>query len=128
MVDLLDEGLQWLGDQMQQFASQPVLYVRGENSLPVTATIGRTEFETVDAHGVLQRLVSRDYLIPVNALTTLNGTTRPERGDEVHEVRDGRLTRYQVIAPSGEPHWRYSDAYQRMLRIHTKLLDEETIA
>lgn len=68
MTDLLDEGMAWLSEQMQNFASQPVTYVRGDLSVSVQATIGRTEFETVDAYGVVQRVVSRDYLFPAEAL------------------------------------------------------------
>ncbi len=127
MTDLLQKGSAWLTEQMQKFAAQPVVYVRGNQSLPVQATIGRTEFDEADAYGVVQRVVSRDYLFPASALATLTGSNRPQRGDEVQETRDGVLHRYQVIAPQGEPHWRYADAFQLVLRVHTKLLSEETL-
>lgn len=125
MADLLQTGAAWLTAQMQQFASQPIVYVRGNQSIPLSATIGRTEFEEADAYGVVQQVVSRDYLFPATALVPLAGLNRPQRGDEVQETRDGVLYRYQVIAPQGEPHWRYSDAYQQVLRVHTKLISED---
>ncbi len=126
MADLLQTGAAWLAAQMQKFASQPIVYVRGNQSIPLSATIGRTEFEEADAYGVVQQVVSRDYLFPVSALATLTGSNRPQRGDEVQETRDGVLYRYQVIAPQGEPHWRYSDVYQQVLRVHSKLIGEDT--
>ena len=128
MTDLLQTGAAWLAAQMQKFASQSVVYVRGTQSIPLLATIGRTEFEESDAYGVVQRVVSRDYLFPASALASLTGSSRPQRDDEIHETRDGVLYRYQVIAPQGEPHWRYSDAYQQSLRVHTKLISEDVVS
>ena len=36
---------------------------------------------------------------------------------------DGRT--YEVMAPGGEPVWRWSDPYHQVYRIHTKCITEE---
>ena len=45
----------------------------------------------------------------------------PVKGDAV--VWRGRI--YEVLAPHGEPCWRWSDAYHVMKRVHTKETEEE---
>lgn len=127
MADLLQRGMDWLAGQMKEHASQSVLYVRGEQSVSVPATIGRTDFEVADAYGVMQHVVSRDYLIPAGDLNLNGHPALPQRGDGIHETRNGRVFRYQVVAPQGQPHWRYSDAYHRVLRVHTKLISGDEL-
>jgi hypothetical protein len=45
---------------------------------------------------------------------------------ERHGEADGdQVFVYEVLAPGGEPPWRYSDPYRRTLRIHTKHVGTE---
>jgi len=120
MSDLLQQASNWLEDQRVQHASHSVVYQRGEESFEVAATIGKTEFEVDDGHGILQRVESRDYLVLTADLVLGGQTTLPERGDRVRETQAGQVFVYEVVAPSGEPAWRYSDPYRKTLRIHTK--------
>ena len=120
MTDLLEQGSNWLENQRVQHASQTVVYQRGEQSVEVAATIGKTEFEVDDGHGILQRVESRDYLILSADLVVGGQTTLPERGDRVRETQSEKVFVYEVIAPGGEPAWRYSDPYRKTLRIHSK--------
>lgn len=127
MADLLKQGSDWLVDQMKANASSLVTYRRGSDSVAVQATIGRTVFELdqpLAEIGIAQRLESRDYLIQAADLVLAGEQTLPERGDQVEEVLAGTTLTYEVMAPRGEPHWRYSDDHRRLLRIHTKAVDE----
>jgi len=120
VADLLEHGAAWLEGQRTKHLARPVLYERGAASVEVQATVGRTLFEVTDDYGVVQRTESRDFLILAADLTLGGAAVLPERGDRVRETQDGRTYVYEVMAPGKEPPWRFSDAYRRTLRVHTK--------
>lgn len=122
MANLLQTGSSWLADQMKSHASVDVTYVRGAWQIPVKATIGKTEFELEDGSGAVVRIQSRDYLIQAADLVIASSTTLPLAGDRIREVREGTTIEYEVLAPGDEPHYRYSDPFGKLLRIHTKLV------
>jgi hypothetical protein len=98
-----------------------VTYQRGNQSVDVAATVGRTEFEGVDAYGAVERTESREFLILAVDLVLAGGAAAlPEPGDRISEVQDGATYVYEVMAPARQPCWRWSDPYRRTLRIHTK--------
>lgn len=126
MADILERGSNWLEDQRVAHASRSVEYQRSESSVEVPASIGRTVFEIDGGVGILERTESRDFLVPAVSLV-LDGTqTLPERGDRIRETIGTVTFTYEVMAPGKEPPWRYSDAYRRTLRIHTKLTGTES--
>lgn len=123
MTDLLQRGSDWLEDQRTQHASREVVYQRGNSSVELPATIGRTVFEQADDHGMIQKLESRDYLVLRTDLVLSGVQTLPQSGDRVRDPDGGDATQvYEVMSPSGgsEPPFRYSDPYRKTLRIHTK--------
>jgi len=126
MVDILERGSNWLEDQRVAHASRPVIYHRGESNVEVPASIGRTVFEIDDGLGILERTESRDFLVPAASLVLNDTQALPERGDRIRETIGSVTFTYEVMAPGKEPPWRYSDAYRRTLRIHTKLTGTET--
>jgi len=123
MADLLQTGSDWLADQLKTHAGRTVTYRRGTDTVAVTATIGRTEFEVDDEFGVLRKIESRDFLILAADLVLNGQAVLPERGDEIDETQGGVTYTYEVMAPGKEPHFRYSDPYRKTLRIHTKQTD-----
>jgi hypothetical protein len=44
----------------------------------------------------------------------------PVAGDRIRETVGERVFVYEVLAPGNEPHYRYSDPFRKLLRIHTK--------
>jgi hypothetical protein len=128
MADLLEQASAWLDWMRQRHMTRPVTYCRGDQSVEVQATLGRTVFETADAYGVVEQSESRDFLILASDLVLGGAVTLPERGDRIREAQDGPSTGsgqvktfvYEVMAPGKEPHFRFSDVYRRTLRIHTK--------
>ena len=127
MSDLLNSGSEWLGVTMRAHAAASVTYTRGSGSYAleaegVAATIGRTVFEVTDDYGLLTRVESRDYLIDAAELEAFG---EPQRGDQIRETLGGAVQVFEVMAPSGEDHFRYSDAYRRTYRIHTKRVGAE---
>ena len=115
MSDLLGNAMRWLEAQRRKYLTVPVIYRRGEYLEP-PATIGRTVFKVSDDYGRFQYIESRDYLITAADLVLDGVITLPEKGDEI--VENGQI--YEVLAPNGEPEWRYSDSSRQCLRIHTK--------
>ena len=125
MADLLEQASAWLQNQLKRHASRMVIYERGVDTVDVQATIGRTVFQIDNGYGVLERTETRDYLITAADLVLVGSTTVPQRGDRIRETQGGTTYVYEVMAPGKEPAWRYSDAYRRTLRIHTKQIDTE---
>jgi len=120
MPDVLEKGLAWLDDQRHAHMTRTVVYQRGADAVEIAATIGRTEFEQVDEHGVVQRLQSRDFLVRAADLVLAGAPTLPRAGDRIRETAGAQTFVYEVMAPGNEPPWRFSYPYRKALRIHTK--------
>ncbi len=121
MADMLDDGALWLADRLAASASRTVGYRRGSNSSSMSATIGRSSFESINSSGVAESWESRDFVVK----TTLLPYGEPQRGDIVIDEVGGIETLYQVTAPRGVPVFHWGDAFQRTVRIHTKQLDRD---
>lgn len=120
MSNLLQTGSAWLADQLKTHASADVLYERGAEQVAVKATIGKTEFELDDGSGVLVRIQSRDYLIQAADLVLGGAPSLPVAGDRIRETQGATTFVYEVNAPGNEPHYRFSDPFRELLRIHAK--------
>jgi len=116
-MDLIEQSSAWLDGERRRFMSRPVTYSRAGDSAEVLATVGRTTFDVSDEYGIAQHWESRDYLV---LAADLAGFGLPQRGDRITETVSGQTLVYEVLAPGGETPWRWSDAYHRTLRIHTK--------
>lgn len=129
MGDLLDRGAAFLDAQRHQHLSRPVVYRvggRGTDEKEVQATIGKTTFEQADDAGLIHRVESRDFLVRTAELDLGAGPILPRAGDQVRETVGTSVFVYEVNAPGGQPPFRYSDPYRRVLRIHTKHIATET--
>ena len=116
MPDLLDQASAWLEDMRNKHASRMVTYQRGQQSVPVAASIGKTLFSLDDGGGAIIEIESRDYLILAQDLAI----RPPQRGDRIVEEQDGHGIVYEVVPFGSEPCWRWSDLYRRTMRVHTK--------
>ena len=127
MTNLFDTGASWLAGQLKTHASIDVTYIRGADQAMVKATIGKTEFEIDDGSGVAVRIQSRDFLIHTVDLVLGGTETLPVAGDLIREVQGPNTFVYEVMAPGNEPHYRYSDPFRKLLRIHSKHVATESI-
>jgi len=125
MSNLLEQGAAWLQEQRTRHLTRTGTYLRGGESVELSATIGSTTFEQADEYGVLHRTESRDYLIAAGDLVLAGKLELPKPGDRIRETDGDQIFLYEVMAPGGEPAWRYSDPYRRTLRIHTKFIGME---
>ncbi len=109
---MLEQASEWLDSQRREHLSVPIVFVRKDGEVfSLEATLGRTLFRAENEYGVTIRTESRDFLIAASDLPN-----DPERGEKI--LYNGR--RYEVLAPNGEPVWRWSGASQKTRRIHTK--------
>jgi hypothetical protein len=121
-ADLMARGASWLSGKLKAHASEPIVYSRGADALALCATFGRKLFQLDDGQGgIVMEWTDRDFLVPAADLDFGAGPVLPERGDRVEVATDeGTVLVYEVLAPGGEPPWRWSDPFRRTLRIHAK--------
>ena len=127
MADLLQKGSDWLEGMRTAYASRPVVYVRGTDSVEVPATVGKTVFRLDKGYGAIERVEARDYLVLAVDLVLGGAAALPKAGDRIRETEGDKAFVYEVMAPGGEPCWRWSDPYRRTLRIHTKHVATEDV-
>jgi hypothetical protein len=121
MADMLSAGAAWLADQFAASASLAVAYKRGANSSQFVATIGKSMFESSGQNGVTEQWESRDYIVKTADLPY----GEPLRGDMIVEDIGGVSVFYEVAAPRGVPLFHYGDAFQHLVRVHTKRADKD---
>jgi len=121
VADMLSAGAEWLADQFAASASLTVAYKRGANSSQFVATIGKSMFESSGQNGVTEQWESRDYIVKTADLPY----GEPLRGDMIVEDIGGVSVFYEVAAPRGVPLFHYGDAFQHLVRVHTKRSDRD---
>lgn len=125
MADLLEQGSAFLQDQRHRHMTRTVVYRRGADEVELSATIGRTVFEQPDDRGLVSRIEARDFLVRAEDLVLAGALVLPKAGDQIREPQEEKTFVYEVMAPGGEPPFRFSDPYRRTLRIHTKHIATE---
>lgn len=120
MADLLQHGAAFVDGRRHTHLTRTVTYQRGAGSVDLAATVGRTVFEQADESGFIRRVESRDFLVRRTDLVLDGSQTLPKAGDRVREPDGPQTQVYEVMAPGGEPPFRFSDPYRKVLRIHTK--------
>lgn len=119
--NMLQAGSDWLASQLKTHASRSVVYQRGVREVTVLAVIGRTLMKLDDGlGGVKMEWTDRDFLIQASDLVLDGEPIQPQLGDTIRETNGDVTYIYEVMAPGGEPHWRWSDDYHKVMRIHTK--------
>lgn len=119
MGDVLSDGLAALPGLLKQYAGRTVLYRRGGDSVELTATVGRTEWERADEDGLVRTWQSRDYVLAAEDLVLAGEPATPARGDQIVETIDGAEHVFRVLPAGGTDVYRWVDAGRRLLRVHT---------
>lgn len=120
MADLLEQGAAFLDDRRHEHLTRTVTYKRGVDNVDLAATVGRTVFEQADESGFIRKVESRDFIVRRTELILGGVETLPKAGDRVRDPDGSQTQVYEVMAPGGEPPFRFSDPYRKVLRIHTK--------
>ena len=125
MADLSHKGAAWIEGMRHKHASRPVTYQRGEQSIALNATVGRSMFQVVAADGLVEQVERRDYLIRAADLVLGGAVTMPQVGDRFRETVGDKVQVYEVMGAGQEKHFRPSDPDGLTLRIHTAHVDTE---
>ena len=111
-MGLLEDAASWVAGQCRGNLAVKVRWIpRHGAERELEAVVGRTVFRAEDEYGMTVRTESRDFIVTAGQMPE-----EPLKGDSV--VWEGTV--YEVLAPDGEPVWRWSDAYRNARRIHTK--------
>ena len=108
---MIGSALESLRRIQSDVLSMPIIYRHNGREIHLSAVLGKTVFRSTDEYGTWMRTESRDFIVPAGKLDF-----EPERGDVI--VLSG--SEYEVLAPAGEPVWRWSDPYRTAMRIHSK--------
>jgi hypothetical protein len=125
MANLFETGAAFLADQLKEHGSQTVTYTRGADSVEVQAVVGRKDVLVETSAGALERHEQWDFLVAGTDLVLADNVTLPERGDRIKLPRANHTDLFEVMPLAGEDHWRWSDGFERLLRIHTKFVGTE---
>ena len=109
---MIRSGIDALRSAQLDVSSTDVTYRRGGMETSVKAVVGRTVFRSTNDYGVWVRTETRDFIVRADQLGL-----EPRQGD----VIDFDGYEYDVLAPYGEPVWRWSDPSRPARRTHTKL-------
>lgn len=98
-----------------------ITYKRDSSTASGYATVGATQFDQVAENQVVERIQSRDYIVPVSLLAGF-ATTEPIDGDQILETIGGAVHTFQAAAFGSEPPWRWHDTERSAFRVHCKLV------
>jgi hypothetical protein len=128
--DVFADGLAWLRDKLKTHASQEFVYRRGTQRCLVRAVRGRAFLRLTLAQGSQTgfTFTDQDFLIAAADLRFEDGKeVEPRSGDEIHERVGYELRVFQVLAPTGEPVWRWSDCHRLIRRVHAQFVRTELL-
>lgn len=120
---MLSDAVEWLGDMIQDYASQRIRYESDGQMFETNATIGKAEYQVSDGYGgVINKWTDRDFIFPAGDMVLLGVQTLPKEGDEIHELDSRGLTArsFEVMPIPNEQCYRFCDQYGKTLRVHTK--------
>jgi len=109
--DLITKGL----ERIRSVAGKTVTYMRGANSVTLTAVVGQSPHEQLDNTGMPVTAQSRDYLFEASDLVLASVEVLPQQGDQ---ITDNGST-YAVRSVGSEAAWHYSDRARTTIRVHT---------
>lgn len=116
----LTTAVQWAADKLlDSDLAVEITYTRGNTTLPLSATVGRTLFVSNQINRARAEWGERDYLFRAADLVAA-GLSEPEEGDRIGETIAGVAMVFELMAPGGEPAWRYSDSQRVQIRAHCK--------
>jgi len=125
--DLLEQGTGWLDGMRQTHMSRLVTYQRGVETVDIAATLGATTYEVADEAGVIVQAKATDFIVSAEALLLSGAVTKPQVGDRIRVPSGTNVLVFEVLDLGGAGHYRPSDPHGRMLRIHAKQVDEESL-
>lgn len=107
-----------IGRVTPEVAGGTIVVSRGNASVSLAATFGRTEFVVEENGGQRIEWSDRDFIVASADLILVGTRATPMRGDRVKVVATGEV--FEILAPGNEQPFRMADPEGTLLRIHTK--------
>lgn len=124
-MSLFRDGVNWLRDALKASAAHDVIYRRGDATVTIRATVGKSVLKLQDDYGNVRVVYTdKDFIVAAEDLILDGQRILPERGDKITETIGDKTITWAVAAPGNEPEWRWCDPYQVMIRIHTVRSEE----
>lgn len=117
MPSRFDAGLAHMASRLKEVVGVAATYKRGANQVTLTAVPGKSLLRFDSGYG--QTKVSwtdADFMIARADLTLGGIQVEPAKGD----IIETGGAKYEVMAPGGEPAWRWSDSSRVFYRVHAK--------
>lgn len=124
MPNLLQQAKTTLVDTLRTNAATAVTYVRGSDSVSLTAVKGRSNHPVTLSDGSQEEVQSIDWIIRRADLVIDGVAVEPRRGDKIIQVLGDVTITHELLGDGGEGSWRYSDQFRTAFRIHTKVVGE----
>lgn len=125
LPDILERGAHWLGGMRAEHLSRTVKYVRGAESVELSATLGSTRYELTDDAGATVQAKATDFIVAADELVLGGAVVKPQIGDRIRLPAGASVLVFEVLDLAGSGHWRPADPFGKALRIHAKQIDEE---
>lgn len=94
----------------------PIVYARGEASVEISATFGRSEFVVESSGSVRTEHTDRDFLFLAAALILGGAVTTPRKGDRITVGSEV----FEALPVDGQQCFRPSDSQGLRIRVFTK--------
>jgi hypothetical protein len=105
-----------------------VVYRRGELAIPWRAIPSANSYPMINADGSLTTWEAEDFVGDSEGLLDEDeptaGQLEPERGDRIWKQVRGTIFVYEVQPIPGSQCYKYSGPDRRIIRIHSKLIEE----
>lgn len=109
----------FLADQVADATGETITFVRGVNSVSLTATLGSTDHEAdPGAGGVTHEFKSVDFIVRAADYTVSGSAVEPARGDVIQYGGNDYVT---LPGSDRDKVYRVLDPYGKAIRIHTRL-------
>ncbi len=97
-----------------------MLYRRHQYSVEITrAARGKTDHVSIDGNGFSVLVRTADFLFDASELVLNGAVTEPLRGDQLVDLEAAGQPVFEVTQNKSLPSFKYSDAAQSRIRVHT---------
>ena len=106
---------------LQAVSGEAVTYCAGSDEVSLVAVPGRSGFQQANDSGITE-IQSQDWLILAAELKRNDQPFLPRRG---HLIKDQSGRYWKALSDGNEPPFRFNDQFRIVLRVHTKLVEED---
>jgi len=125
VANIIRQGAEWMRGMRKAYTAVRVTYTRGDASVALDVSIGKSLIETDDGHGATIVVERRDFIIPVADLVLGGERVKPLAGDQIRETVDDVVHVHEVMGAGKEPPAVYGDGHKLTWRAHTAQVDTE---